>query len=93
MMSTEPSSSASKRKFLRPAILGIVGVLVLGMLAWSLFIGFHVYDLYKVAKDIQQQNKIQLDYDWATAIHRINGDVSAHSKRIVTIVSCVPFIA
>ena len=54
-----------------------MGVLVLGLLAWSLFIGYHVYDLYKVAKDIQQQEKIQLDYDWATAIHRINGDVTA----------------
>ncbi len=76
-MHNELSSSASKRKFLRPAILGILGVLVLIVLAWSLFIGYHVYDLSKVAKGIQQQNKFQLDYDWATAIHRINGDVSA----------------
>ena len=46
-------------------------------MVWFIYIGYHAYDLTRVAKEIQGQDKIQLDYDWPGVVDRIHGDVNA----------------
>ena len=54
-------------------ILAVIGIIIV---VWVLILGYHVYDLSRVAREIQGQENIRLDYDWGGAIHRMNVDMN-----------------
>ena len=77
MKPSETSVPWFNKGTIKPFVFKIAAIVGFLLAFWFLFVGYHAYDLTKVAREIQQQEKIQLDYDWAGTVHRMNADMNA----------------